>query len=58
MSDDDKLARDAEDAAHRAKCAAELGHWRCICAEYAAITALLHPDCPQHGYPLKPKAKP
>lgn len=22
---------------------------KCICAEYAAITARLHPDCPEHS---------
>lgn len=41
LTDDDK---------HRARCRERLGHGRCICADYAAVTALLHPDCPQHGY--------
>lgn len=28
---------------------------KCICADYAAVTGLLHPDCPEHGIGKCPK---
>jgi hypothetical protein len=46
-----------EDAAHRQRMTAELGHAQCICREYAAITASLHPDCPEHGYVPRPRRR-
>lgn len=39
-----------DDMAHRMRCLVERGSRDCICEEYAAVTGLLHPDCPQHGY--------
>ena len=46
-----------EDMAHRLRCLVDRESRACICADYAAVTGLLHPDCPQHGYVQRPKAQ-
>lgn len=46
-----------EDMAHRMRCHVANGSMACTCADYAAVTALLNPDCPKHGYVERPKKR-
>jgi uncharacterized protein YhfF len=47
--------QEVADMAHRLACLVRNGSRACTCADYAAVTGLLHPDCPRHGYVSKSK---